>query len=183
MKAALFRLISAVLVCLPVMARVDAQTSSAPQASKPEQTVTTIVGCLVQGHPNPSGGAPPSAGAAKPDDYFVRTPTVAVPVGTTITVGKPGTTDTTTSAGKPTNDSLYRITGLDREQLRPHIGHRVELQGHLSSNEPVASATGTTSATTKVDKTGRATTSVETRVDVAGVLHATAIKMVSATCP
>jgi hypothetical protein len=177
MRAALFQLTSAVLFCLPVMASVDAQTPSATQA-KPEKTVTTIVGCLVQGDPKRSG-----TGAANPDEYFVRTPAVAVPVGTTITIGKPGTTEMTTSAGKPDRDSLYRISGLDREQLRPHVGHRVELQGHLSSTEPDASATGTTSATTKVDKTGRATTSVETRVDVAGVLHATAIKMVSASCP
>jgi hypothetical protein len=177
MRAALFQLTWALLSCLLVTAHVDAQTSSATQPSKSEQTVKTIVGCLVHGNPNPADGARTSANR---DDFFIRTPTVAVPVGTTLMVGKPGTTDTTTSAGEPTKDSLYRITGLDRGQLRPHVGHRVELQGHLSTNEPDASAT---SATTKVDKTGRATTTVETRVDVAGVLHATAIKMVSATCP
>jgi hypothetical protein len=40
-----------------------------------------------------------------------------------------------------------------------------------------------TSAATTVDETGRPTTRVETRMDVAGVLHATTIKMVNATCP
>jgi hypothetical protein len=146
--------------------------------------VTTIVGCLVQENPAKASVQRPSETAASSaKDYFVRTPTVAVPVGTTVTVGKPGTTDTTTSTGKKTNDSLYRITGLTREQLGPHVGHRVELQGHLSGNMPDASAGGVTSAGTTVDKAGRPTTSVETRVDVAGVLHATAIKMVSASCP
>ena len=67
-----------------------------------------------------------AANAANATDFFVRTPTVAVPVGTSVTVGKPGTTDTTTSSGKPTSDSLYRITGLTAEQLRPHVGHRIE---------------------------------------------------------
>src|SRR5688500_2908184 len=43
MRAALFQMTSAVLLCLPMMAMVDAQTSSATQAAKPEQTVTTIV--------------------------------------------------------------------------------------------------------------------------------------------
>src|SRR5687768_9903695 len=127
MRAALFQVNSAVLLCLPIVAMLDAQASSATQAAKPEQPVTTIVGCLVQGNPNAPGGERRSeGGAANANDYFIRTPTVAVPVGTTITVGKPGTTDTTTSAGKPTHDSLYRITGLQREQLRPHVGHRVE---------------------------------------------------------
>jgi hypothetical protein len=174
---------SAVLWCLPIMAILAGQSPSAMQTAKPDQTVTTIVGCLVQGNPNAASGERQSqAGAANANDYFVRTPTVAVPAGTTITVGKPGTTDTTPSAGKPTNDSLYRITGLGRDQLRPHTGHRVELRGHLSSTRADASASGVNSATTTVDESGRARTTVETRMDVAGVLHATAIKMVRASC-
>jgi hypothetical protein len=184
MRAALFQINSIVLLCLPIMAMLEAQTSSATQGAKPEQSVTTIVGCLVQENPNaPSGERRSESGAANANDYFVRTPTVAVPVGTTIAVGKPGTTDTTTSAGKPSQDSLYRITGLQREQLRPHVGHRVELHGHLSANVPNASANGVSSTATTVDKTGRATTRVETRVDIAGELHATVLKMVSASCP
>ena len=183
MRAALFPTTTALLLCLP-MALVDAQTRSATQAAKPEQTVTTIVGCLIQGNPNAAGGERRSAtGGANANDYFVRTPTVVVPVGTTVAVGKPGTTDTTTSTGKPSNDSFYRITGLERERLQPHVGHRVELQGHLSGNQPGASAAGVTGARTTVDQTGRATTSVETRVDIVGVLHATVIKMVDASCP
>jgi hypothetical protein len=183
MKAAVFQTTSAVLLCLPI-AMLGAQTPSPTQGSKPNQTVTTIVGCLVQGNPNaPSAERRAEAGASNANDYFVRTPTVAVPVGTTVTVGKPGTTDTTTSAGKKSNDSLYRITGLQRDQLAPHVGHRVEVQGHLSGNMPDASASGVTSAKTTVDKAGRPTTSVETRVDVVGELQATAIKMVSASCP
>jgi hypothetical protein len=174
---------SVALLCLPTMAMVEAQTSPAPQGAKPEQTVTTIVGCLVQGTPNAAGSERRSeAGAANANDYFVRTPTVTLPVGATVTVGKPGTTDTTTSAGKPSTDSLYRITGLQREQLQPHVGHRVELQGHLSGNADAA-ASGVTSAKTTVDAAGRPRTKVETRVGVAGVLHATTIKMVSASCP
>jgi hypothetical protein len=184
MRAAPIQITSALLLCLPLIATVDAQTPPATQTAKPEQTVTTIVGCLVQGNPNAASGERRSeASAANANDYFVRTPTVAVPVGTTVTVGKPGTADTSTSAGKPAKDSLYRITGLQREQLQPHVGHRVEVQGRLTGNMPDASASGVSSAKTTVDKTGRPTTVVETRVDVAGDLHATAIKMISASCP
>lgn len=183
MRAALVQTTPAMLLCLAMMAMAAVQTSSATQAGKPEQTVTTIVGCLVQGNPNLAHSDRRSqAGAVDANDYYVRTPTVAVPVGSTITVGKPGTTDTTTSGGKPSNDSLYRITGLEPGQLQPLVGHRVEVKGHLSSEMPDASGSGTTSAKTTVDKTGRATTSVETRVDVAGVLRAAAIKTVSASC-
>jgi hypothetical protein len=172
-----FHITSTVLVSLAMTALVDAQTS--PQGAKPDQTVT-IAGCLVQGSPGAEGGRSES-GAANANDYFVRTPTVAVPVGTTIAVGKPGTTSTATSAGTPTHDSFYRVTGLDRAQLKPHIGHRVELQGRLTSNTPRAE--GVTTAKTTVDAGGRPTTKTETRPIVAGVLQATALKMVSATCP
>jgi hypothetical protein len=164
---------SFVLLCLatPVTARA--------QGTKPDQKTTTIVGCLVQGHPQGAGGEQRSeSGTANANDYFVRTPTVAVPVGATIAVGKPGTTSTSPSSGTPTADSFYRITGLDREQLRPHVGHRVELQGHLTDETSNRTTTRTT-----VDASGRATTRSETRLDVAGVLHATAIKMMSTACP
>ena len=175
MRAALPQMTSAVLLCLPMMAMVGAQTPPAAQPAKTSETM--IVGCLVQGNPNARG-----TGATSANDYFVRTPTVAVPVGTTVAVGKPGTTSTATSAGKPTTDSYYRITGMDRERLQPHVGHRVEVQGHLSSTKPDAAATGVTSTKTTVDAAGKPTVTVETRVDVVGNLHATALKMVDASC-
>jgi hypothetical protein len=172
------------LLSLALAAGVGAQTAKSGQTPKPDQTVMTIVGCLVQGNPSGAGGERRSdSGAANANDYFVRTPTVALPVGGTVAVGKPGTTSTATSAGTPAADSYYRITGMDREQLRPHVGHRVELQGHLSGAKPDAAAGGATRTQTTVDAAGKPTVTVETRVDVAGDLHATALKMVSANCP
>src|SRR5688500_18469930 len=107
---------SAALLC--------AAFSSVPaaQSTKPDQKLHTIVGCLVQGLPSST---------AKTNDFFVRTPTVTIPAGTSVAVGKPGTASTATSAGTPAPDSFYRVSGLDAKQLTPHIGHRVEVQGHL----------------------------------------------------
>ena len=182
---ALVSITSAALLCLATVALVDAQTTSTAtaQSAKPEQTGTTIVGCLVQGSPTGAGTERRSDTAdANANDFFVRTPTVAVPAGATVAVGKPGTTSTATSAGTPTADSFYRITGVERDKLRPHVGHRMELRGHLTpttSDTP----TGVSTAKTAVDRTGKPTTTVETRPIVAGVLHATEMKMVSANCP
>jgi hypothetical protein len=180
-RTALFHIVSA-LLCLPVTSSAGAQTA------KPEPKVTTIVGCLVHGNPAEGGGERRSeTGAANANDYFIRTPAISVPAGSTVTVGGAGTSASgtsgraTTSAGDPTATAMYRVTGLDREQLRPHIGHRVELQGHLTGDPPSASGNSTTAKTT-VDASGRATTRVETAMDIAGVLHATAIKMISASC-
>jgi hypothetical protein len=141
----------------------------AAQSAKPDETVT-IVGCLVQGDPVAPSGA---AGA---DDYFVRTPAIQVPVGTTVTVGGSGTA-ATTSAGDPDHMALYRVKGLDRDELGPHVSHRVELRGRLTN----ATAANTTTKTT-VDADGRPRTRVETGMPVAGELQATAIKMISASC-
>lgn len=183
MRAAPFQTAFAALLSLAMAASVGAQTAKPEQTPKPDQTVTTIVGCLVQGNPSGAGGERRSdSGPAHANDYFVRTPTVALPVGTTVAVGKPGTTSTATSAGKPTADSYYRIAGMDRERLRPHVGHRVEVQGHLSAAKADAAAGGVTSTKTTVDAAGKPTVTVETRVDVAGNLHATALKMVSPNC-
>lgn len=149
--------------------------AAATQAAKDAQT---IVGCLVQGDPTAERGDRPRGASGTSADFFVRTPTVAIPTGSTVAVGKPGTTSTATSAGTPTTDSFYRVTGLDVEQLRPHIGHRVEVRGQLTAD----AASKTASAKTTVDSAGRATTTVETRPVIAGSLRATTIKMVSASC-
>ena len=150
----------------------------AAQPSPQEQTVT-IVGCLMQGDPT----APPDS--VRAHDYFVRTPAIEVPVGTTVAVGRPTTpsssgsgTGATTSAGMPDKTTLYRIAGLDPEQLRPLLHHRIELQGRLSSDETGSNTT----AKTSVDAKGQATVRVETRMLVAGVLRATTLKMLSASC-
>lgn len=153
------------------------ETPAATQAAKDAQTVT-IVGCLVQGDPATAPSDRPTTAAGGSTDFFIRTPTVAIPAGGTVAVGKPGTTSTATSAGTPTTDSFYRVTGLDVEQLRPHIGHRVEVRGQLTPDTSSKAA----SAKTTVDSSGRATTTVETRPAIAGSLRATTIKMVSASC-
>lgn len=159
--------------------------SNLAQAPKPDEPVT-IVGCLVQGDPALRGGQRTASGSASEGEYFVRTPAIQVPVGTTVTVGGSGSAaagtgrpGATTSAGVPDKSTLYLVSGLDREQLRPHLDHRVELQGRLS---PADKSSETTSARTTVDANGRPLTQVETRMEIAGVLTATAIKMVSASC-
>lgn len=148
-----------------------------PKPGAPPES-KTIVGCLVQGLPS-SAAAKDGVEAATAQDYFIRTPTVKVPAGTSLAVGTPGTTSTATSIGTPTDDSFYRVTGLSADQLKPHVGHRVTLQGQLSDNYPGIESTR---ATTTQDKDGRATTTVETRIAIAGVLQATTIKLLSANC-
>jgi hypothetical protein len=156
-------------------------TAVAGQASETRQAdskPTTIVGCLVQGLPG-STTATGGVEAATARDYFIRTPTMKIPAGATVAVGAPGTTSTATSIGTPVEDSFYRVSGLAEDLLRPHVGHRVEMQGKLTGNTPGIEST---KAMTTQDKDGRATTKVETRIAIAGVLHATAVKMLSATC-
>ena len=175
------RVAATVMLCLNISLS-GQKASSAPAGStttaQPDATPRIIAGCLVHGLPNTDGRATTGTTAATVD-YFVRTPTVQVPPGTTVAVGTPGTTSTATSIGTPAADSFYRIAGLDSEQLRPHAGQRVEVQGRLTDNIP---GTEKRRVTMTQDKDGRVRMTIENRIEVAGVLQATAIKMVSATC-
>ena len=175
MQSGLFRATAAVLLCLAASALASAQT---PSAAKKDETVT-IVGCLVQGNPAAPAGENEGArtGAATTNDFFVRTPTMTVPVGSTVAIGTPGTTSTATSGNaSEAKPSVYRITGLDSAKLKPHVGHRIEVQGHLMNNLSPAGDAGVASGVTATDAS-------RDRVNMAGVLHATALKMVSASCP
>ena len=167
MRSTLRSVAAATLLGLTGVAALSAQTT--PAQSPPVGQATTITGCLVQG----------ASKAA--EEFFVRTPAIAVPAGTPITVSGDRSVSgrATTSAGTPDATTAYRITGLTTAQLKPHVGHRIELQGHLRDNMPPP----TTAKTTQDPKTGRATTSVKDDWTVAGELHATAFKMVSANCP
>lgn len=146
------------------------QTPPPPPAQK-SATVTTIVGCVVDGR------VPKPGDTTAQTEFFVRTPALTMPVGSSVTVGSdPTKGKATTSAGTPNAVALYRLTGIDAAQLRPHLNHRVELQGHL------ASAEATKAVKTTVDDKGKPTTTVATQPDIAGVLHVTSVKMVSDSC-
>ena len=167
MRHARRQIVSMVVLGLATAAIAYAQAQ--PEPPRTAEKTTTIVGCLVR---SPSPGA---------EEFFVRTPAISVPAGTPITVGGSGSATTgraTTSAGTPEATTAYRITGLTAAELKPHLGHRIELQGHLSQSTPPTSK----ATTTQDPKTGRVTTAVKEDWTIAGVLHATAMKMVEATC-
>ena len=167
MRRARRQIVSVVVMGLATVAIAYAQAQ--PEQPRTAEKTMTIVGCLVRA---------PSAGA---EEFFVRTPAIAVPAGTPITVGGSGASTTsraTTSAGTPAATTAYRITGLTAAELKPHLGHRLELQGHLSQNTPPTS----TATTSQDPKTGRVTTAVKEDWTIAGVLHATAMKMVDGSC-
>jgi hypothetical protein len=173
----------ALALATPAMPGMASGRNQEPTPSTKDETVT-IVGCLVEGNPAAATGQTSPASPATNAGYFVQTKAIQVPVGTTVAVGgsgaAPGTAGgATTSAGTPDKTTLYQVTGLNREQLRPHVGHRVELTGRLSHDTTPGA---NTQAKTTVDANGRATTRVESRMDVSGVLRATAITMVSASC-
>ena len=165
MKRAARQIASAALLGFATVAATFGQT---PEPRTSAQT-TTIVGCLVQ-RPSPNA-----------DEFFVRTPAVTVPAGTQVKIGEsPASTSggrATTSTGAPAGTTLYRVTGLTPAELKPHLNHRIELQGRLTQNAP-----STTATTTQDPKTGRATTAVKDDWTVAGVLQATSMKMVAASC-
>ena len=130
----------AAFLFLPFTVRADAQSWPASGATDQVQVKEgeriTIVGCLLEQNASDISGEVRGEPGTTATEFFVRTPAIAVPVGTTLTITKPSASGagTTTSAGEPTDIAMYRITGLNRDELRPHVGHRVELLGHLRVN-------------------------------------------------
>jgi hypothetical protein len=112
--------------------------------------------------------------------HFLGTDPIGRDVLARIAVGGEGATSghATTSAGRPVATTVYRITGLTRDELQSHLGHRVEVKGQLSENVPPK----TTATTTQDPATGRVTTAVKEDWTVAGALRATAPTMVAETC-
>jgi hypothetical protein len=166
-------------VLLSLMAVGSLAQTGPGQPAKPDQPASVVVGCLMKGLP---GADPAGSGGGKATDYFVRTPTVTLPVGTAVTVGQPGRPDTGVSAGTAAADSYYRITGIGADQLQPHLNHRIEVSGHLIPAAGDATARSVTVPKTTVDEAGKATGTVGTRGFIAGDLHATGIKMISDSC-
>jgi hypothetical protein len=171
-------LVAVLAVGVSVGAQSSGESQKPTDPASARGKATTIVGCLVQGFPK-GDAAPPDADKYA-QDFFIRTPTVRIPPGATVAVGTPGSGSTTPAFGTPVEDSFYRVTGLGAERLRPHLGHRIELQGELTDNTP---GIETSRARTTQDKDGRATTTVETRIAIAGVMNASALQMVSTDCP
>ncbi len=178
-----------------LMAQGNPQTP--PQPPRTDQTPAqrgstadsvTLAGCLMQG----KDVASLKQSTASAEDFFL---TNAMPSGAATTSGgtagtaapatgtpppsgeKPGGTrpsDAARAGGAMGSGKVYRISGLGKDELSKHINHQVEIQGRLSTG---GAPSGTPSGTTPGATAGAAGAS-----DIAGVIQAAAVKMVSATC-
>jgi hypothetical protein len=170
-----------------------------PQQPRTDQTTAqrgstgdnlTLAGCLMQGKDVAA------LKTASPDDFFLAnampagaastsgagtpgatTPATGTPppTGGTATAGGTRPSDATRAGGAMGSGKTYRISGLDKEQLSKHINHQVEIQGKVSPG----AASGTPSGTTPGAAAGAAASGAS---DLAGVIQATSVKMISATC-
>jgi hypothetical protein len=201
MSSTLCRFAFASVVSLTLTGALVAQEKPQTPPPRPDQTTpqrgnqgdTALVGCLKEGKDLPAQAS------ANANDFFLAN---AMPAGAASTSGSgtPGTAGSATSATGTTPPSTtaggtrpsdatraggamggsgktYRITGLDKEQLSKHVNHQVEIQGRIT---PGSGGSDTPSATTTP---GAAASAAAGRSDVAGVIQASAVKMISASCP
>jgi hypothetical protein len=167
-----------------------------PQPPRTDQTTpqrggdnVTLAGCLMQGKDVAA------LKTASPEDFFL---TNAMPAGaaTTSGAGTPGATTPATGTPPPStaggtrpsdaaraggamggSGKTYRISGLDKDQLSKHVNHQIEIQGKVTPG----GASGTPSATTPTPGAA-AGAAASGASDLAGVIQATSVKMISATC-
>lgn len=140
---------AALFAALPLHAQQPPQTPASPP---PEMVIT---GCLKAG-PNPSG----------------------VPDTTTYTLEPVEAAPTPSPAGaqadtmKPKTGTRYTLTAPSTAQFKPHVGHKVEITGHLA-------ALSAPEAAMKPDSQGKTPQpgGAHNTFEVAN------LKMVAATCP
>ena len=139
------------------MAAAYGQVPGQSAPSPPAQM--TIAGCL-KASPNPSG---------VPDTTtYTLEPIEAVPAAPASSTGAPAG-KTATPAGK--TGTLYTLTSSAAIAFKPHVGHKVEISGHLKElSAPDAKAAGEPAL--KPPAGGAHNT-----------FEVTALKMVAAVCP
>lgn len=161
-------------VALATVTTVGAQTPPpprqppAPNAQKPPQhqmanTPVSMTGCLKPWDES-TMGTPPVSGTTTPAEaQFVLTDVEHDKTSDRVTTG--------TGMAHPT----FVIKAKDGSvNLAPHVNHKIQVTGTLTMDMP---ATGTPPATTTPP------TTTETPTPKPTVLMASAVKMISATCP
>jgi hypothetical protein len=138
-------------------------TSLTPAAQQPDRSAAPtapaqmiIVGCLRSG-PNPSG---------VPDTVTYT----LEPIETAPAASKPGVAPDT---GTPKSGTRYALTTTLSIELKAHVGHKVELTGHLKDLSRAASQTATRAPDTKPSQAGGAHNTFEVA----------SLKMVASACP
>lgn len=160
--------VGSAVLSLTLVAALGAQTPAPPTTPpRPDQPAAqassqemTIVGCLAEDTTAPGS--------------FILTVT---PPDAARTSGAPGAPDATRATGAPpaaragaaAQAAKYKITGLAADQLKPHLNHQVEFKGKASASAaaPAAPPAGAGAAAARP----------------ATEFQASAVKMVSATCP
>jgi hypothetical protein len=116
--------------------------SPTPQSQRTEQAQSiTIEGCLVREADVP-GRRPNVAERAGIGEDYVLTSTRMIkgtaPAGGAATTQRPGDQPVGTSG---TSTGMYEIDGIDDEQLKPHVGRRVQIDGTFDDLDEARQAT------------------------------------------
>jgi hypothetical protein len=148
------------LLLLAGLAVAVASTSLTAQETAKPQTLAkdsiTVTGCL-------------QAGTA-PDTFTLSNVTQAA--AATSATGTSGATATATATtGPKSTDTKYELVAAGTVNLKPHVGHKVEITGTEAKG-----ATGTSGATPSTPSGG--TAKADTKK-----INVTAVKHVAASCP
>jgi hypothetical protein len=159
MRVHAFALVTLVAVTGAMAGQVPGQSAPSPPAQM------TIAGCL-KASPNPSGVPDTTTYTLEPIEAAPTAPasSTAAPAGKTATRPPAGKTAT-----------VYTLTSSAAIAFKPHVGHKVEISGHLkelSAGKPDAKAAGEPASKPPEPPGGAHNT-----------FEVTALKMVAAVCP
>ena len=155
-----FAPVAAAFLMTTAVAAQQPQQPAERQPMTPDNTSVTVIatGCLKMEKDLP-GAKPNMAERAGVGDDFVLTD---------VKLSKGDMPTGTTAAATPGRPKMFKIEGLDDSQLKPHVNHKVEIQGKWGEPNKASTAAGTAGATDNADDLRE--------------IEAVAVKMISATC-
>lgn len=165
-------------------------TQPAPRAETAHPSAVTVVGCLKSEKDVPGLAPNIAERAGMGEDFILTNARIGSASGSTsgtgstagAATGTGAATGSTAGMGAGKTGLMYKVTGLSKDELEKHLNHQVELQGRVDeSTMSTAGRTGTTPDPAGTGSTSaRGSSGPDTKVKE---FEATALKMVSATCP
>ncbi|MCU1384488.1 MAG: hypothetical protein JWL71_3185 [Acidobacteria bacterium] len=172
---------AAIFLATTLGAMAQSPSTTTASSSTTASDKITVSGCLQDGSGGSSTTASASTTASQSGSYVLMAsapPNADTAAGTsgstTSSTTATGTTGTTSSAGSSMHNASYVLEGSSNE-LKNHVGHRVEVTGTLENNTDHGAASTATSTTTSGSASSRMS-------DGAKTLKVSSVRMIAADC-
>jgi hypothetical protein len=114
---------------IPPTPRAQERPREIPETQTTRLAAVTVEGCLVREEDVPGRKPKATDKAATSEDYILTSAKMVT-----------GTAPAVSASGSRVVTQMYEVEGLDKDQLKPHVGRRVQIDGSLEHIDRVAAS-------------------------------------------